>query len=622
MDKPRPPWVGVRPPATAVLAALLLAGCLGDRPDESPGPPGTACLHPHPCGDGSEWPSGLTGPFGVGRFEHVSIPSFDGVVLDGGVVFPDLPAGVRFPTVLLLTPYVGLQNEPGDSPGILDYTFDAPVRRLVEEGFAFATVSIRGTSNSGGCFAFFQPAEQLDAPLVVEWLASQPWSNGRVAGMGVSYPGTAALMEAVANPPALKTVIVGGTHGDPYLRVATPQGLTNTHFAAGDAAVVDLAVSYAPPATASDPQYIVDHAAVVPERACPQPFDSRKETLGQFGDDRDAAHWDARRLTDRFPNVTAAVWYVQGYEDRGLDFTDDLAWSLLEKAPKRVLLGNWGHELPDSGSGGAVQVPDFNDQLIAWLDYWLKGLGDAAPGLGVVDYQDGTGAWHSSTSWPPAEERSEALYLAPTGLQPRPGDGASTFLSAPRAGYTIGTPTPRPYDPATLLCPDPPAAPATKAEFATAPLEQDVLVAGNPYAYVGLTSDQPAGQVTLTLFDVAPDFGCSPLPHGARALGWGGADLRYHAGTFVAEPFPTGALAWVRIDVHGLQEPVPAGHRLVAVLSFGDPTQRHTGGLAPPMLSVSGDSFLELPVVEGSLGGSPAVLAAPPRPFQPPGFPR
>lgn len=611
--------------AVLALAALPLAGCLDadGRNDEGDGDASAIpCVHPHPCGDGSEWPLDLQGPFAVGRYEHITIPSFDGVVLDGGIVFPDLPEGVRFPTVLLLTPYVGLQNEPGDSPGILDYTFDAPVRRLVEEGYAFATVSIRGTSNSGGCFSFFQPGEQRDAPLVVNWLASQPWSNGRIGGMGVSYPATAALMEAVANPPALKTVVVGGTHGDPYLRVATPQGLTNTQFAAADAAVIDLAVSYAPPATASDPQYILEHAAVVPERVCDTPFESRVETMGQFGDDRVAAHWDARRLTDRFPGVTAAVWYVQGYEDRGLDFTDDLAWSLLAQAPKRVLLGNWGHELPDSGSLGAVQVPDFNDRLVAWLDYWLKGLGTAAPGLGVVEYQDGLGGWHSSSAWPPTEGRSEALYLTPDGLAVQPGAGATSFLSLPRPGYTTGAPAPIPYDPETLLCPDAPLGPATKAQFETPALSQDVMLAGNAYAYVELVSDQPAGQVTLTLFDVAPDFACSPLPEGARKLGWGGADLRYHEGTFLAEPFPTDAATWVRVDVHGLQEPIAAGHRLVAVLSYGDPTQRHSSGLPPPNLTVGGTSFLDLPVVAGSFGAAPPALQAPPRPFQPPGFPR
>lgn len=609
--------------ATALLAPLL-SGCFGDddRPADVSYKP-VACRHPTPCSDGSEWPAGLRGPFAVEGYQQLSIPMADGVVLDGGVVLPDLPDGVRHPTVLLLTPYVGIQNQPGDTPGILDYTFDAPVRRLVEEGYAFATVSIRGTGNSGGCFSFFQPAEQTDAPQVVDWIAAQPWSNGRVGGIGVSYPGTEALMMAVGAPAALKTVVVGGTHGDPYLRVATPQGLVNTHFAAADAFVVDALVSYAPPAaaTASDPRYAtVDHAGVVPQRVCDNSFESHVETRGQFGDDRSQAHWDERRLTDRFPEVTAAVWYVQGYGDRGLDFTDDLAWSLLERAPKRILLGNWGHELPDGGSTGQVVVADFSDRLVAWFDFWLKGVGLSAPGLGLVEYQDGLGDWHTSTAWPPAEARSEGLFLDGEALSIRAGKQARSFQSVPRPGYQIGTPVDRMYDPAVLLCPDPlPLATPTKLVFASAPVTQDAFVAGNPYAYLHLKSDATAGQVTLTLYEVAPDFGCGPTgtaPTGARVLGWGGADLRYHGGVFVAEPFPVGDFQWVRIDLHGLQEPVRAGNSLVAALSYGDPTQRHSTGTAPT-LTVDGRSFLDLPVVSGGFGAGPAPATAPPRPFQP-----
>jgi uncharacterized protein len=598
----------------------LLAGCLGDR--DRPADvsyEAVACRHPTPCGDGSEWPVGLRGPFAVERYESFAIPMDDGVVLDGGVALPDLPDGVRHPTVLLLTPYVGLQNQPGDTPGILDYTFDAPVRRLVEEGYAFATVSIRGTGNSGGCFSFFQAAEQADAPQVVEWIAAQPWSNGRVGGIGVSYPGTEALMMAVANPPALKTVVVGGTHGDPYLRVATPQGLTNTYFAAGDAFLIDAAVSYAPPAAAaaSDPLYpTADHVGVMPERLCEHSFESHLETRGQVGDDRSQSHWDERRLTDRFPDVTAAVWYVQGYEDRGLDFTDDLAWSLLERAPKRVLHGNWGHELPDGGSTGQAIVPDFSDRLVAWLDFWLKGIGASAPGLGLVEYQDGLGAWHASTLWPPAEARSEALYLDGEALAPAAGKQSRSFLAVPQPGYTLGTPAPRPYDPAVALCPGPPLAPPAKLAFASEPMAQDTFVAGNPYAYLHLRSDSAAGQVTLVLFEVAPGFACDPLPEGARVLGWGGADLRYHKGAFAAEPFPVGAAEWVRIDLHGLQEPVRQGHRLVATLSYGDPAHRHATGTAPT-LTLDGASFLDLPVLSGGFGARAAPATAPPRPFQP-----
>jgi predicted acyl esterase len=611
----------------AVVAAVV-AGCLSPAPaSRTVTPEGVVpCIHPYPCGDGSEWPNGLHGPFQPKSFQAFKIPSFDGVLLDGGVVLPDLPAGVKFPTVLLLTPYVGTQNEPGASPGILDYTFDAPVRRIVQEGYAFATVSVRGTANSGGCFGFFQADEKKDAPIVVQWLANQSWSNGRIGGIGVSYPATEALMEAIANPPALKTVVVGGTHGDPYLRVATPQGATNTFFAAGDSTPeFPLLTSFTPPPTSSDPTYAtVDHVPAAIQHVCHSGDLERSESLGQFGDDRGKAYWDAQRLSDRFPNVTAAVWYVQGYADRGLAFTDDLAWPLLEKAPKRILTGLWGHELPDGGAEFPDQrVLDFNDRLIAWFDYWLKGIGSAPPGVGTVDFQDGTAGWHQWHAWPPAEARSEALFLTSKGATPAPGSAGPSFRDVPRPGYVplfflFRDPT----DAGVLLCPDPPGAPATKAVYWSDPMGADTLVAGNPYAYVGLTSDQPAGQLTMVLFDVAPGFSCDVVSGtGARPLGFGAADLRFHAGNFAAQPFPVGTETWVRIDVHAITEPLAAGHRLAVAFTYGDPTERHTQG-SGATFTLAGDSFVDLPVVEGSLGGQAAPSGAPPRPFQPAGFPR
>lgn len=124
------------------------------------------------------------------------------------------------------------------------------------------------------------------------------------------------------------------------------------------------------------------------------------------------------------------------------------------------------------------------------------------------------------------------------------------------------------------------------------------------------------GQVTLVLLDIDPDGGC-PVVQGVREFAWGGADLRYHRGVFMAEPFPTGTPTWVRIDIHGVQETLPAGHKLALLMGYGDPAHRHATG-AFPTLAIGGASFLDLPVVAGGFGASPPTVEAPPRPFQPP----
>jgi predicted acyl esterase len=324
--------------------------------------------------------------------------------------------------------------------------------------------------------------------------------------------------------------------------------------------------------------------------------------------------------------VTSAVWYVQGYDDRGLAFTDDLAWSLLEKAPKRTLSGLWGHELPDrTGVNAQPVVKDFAEQLVSWFDFWLKGMGDSAPKLGIVEYQDGLRAWHTATAWPPREARDETLYFGANALAPAPDSGRRSFLSVPRSGpqgaWQGTAVAPQPYDPAVILC-DVAGAPPTSLLYRSAPMDEETLVAGNPYAFLRITSDQPSGLVTLYLFDESPDFSCTgPVPHGARYFAFGAADLRFHAGIFQGRPFPTNTPTWIRIDPYGVQETLHAGHRLVAAFSYSEPTQRHTQP-GFPRIEILGASEIVLPIVAGTVHGQAPQQVAPPRPFQPPGFPR
>ncbi|HWH08468.1 MAG TPA: CocE/NonD family hydrolase C-terminal non-catalytic domain-containing protein, partial [Candidatus Thermoplasmatota archaeon] len=242
----------------------------------------------------------------------------------------------------------------------------------------------------------------------------------------------------------------------------------------------------------------------------------------------------------------------------------------------------------------------------------LKGVGPA-PEVGVVEYQDSEGGWRASAAWPPAEAREEVLHLADGALSPAPGRGAAAFRSVPDPLHAMlaaegagGAPGP--------LC-----APGTHALlFATKPLPERVVLAGNPFALLRLTSDAPGGLVTVTLLDLAPDFRCeNGKPVGARALVQGAADLRFHAGGYRGRDFPVGTPTDVRVDVTNLADVLPAGHRLAALVSHGDPALRTGQPHAPTLALDAAASHLVLPLVEGTLGGEAPATAYPPRPFAP-----
>ncbi len=72
--------------------------------------------------------------------------------------------------------------------------------KLIERGYTFVMVDLRGFGGSGGCLDWGGPGEQMDVKAAVEWAASQPWSTGAVGMYGKSYDGVTGLVGAVSEP--------------------------------------------------------------------------------------------------------------------------------------------------------------------------------------------------------------------------------------------------------------------------------------------------------------------------------------------------------------------------------------------------------------------------------------
>jgi len=104
----------------------------------------------------------------------VKIPLRDGVHLNATLY---KPAGLKEPRPCLftLTPYVSDSNH---NRGMY----------FAAQGFPFLTVDVRGRGNSEGSF---RPLiqEVKDGYDVVEWLAKQPYCNGKISMWGGSYAG-------------------------------------------------------------------------------------------------------------------------------------------------------------------------------------------------------------------------------------------------------------------------------------------------------------------------------------------------------------------------------------------------------------------------------------------------
>lgn len=568
--------------------------------------------------------------------------------LEGWVALPNVPPGVRVPVILHSTPYLGACGgiiafgescyaSPDDpswwqEPAHYDawYAWKLDPIKLVRAGYAVAFFSVRGTGNSGGCFDNQGLDEQLDQVAIIDWLAAQPWSNRRVGMGGVSYPSATALEAAIHRPEALKTIVVSGLVSDLYTLFATPQGAMTTPasvFDPGYAAGFTFVPSVGSGAGRLDPSQAL-------QRACPDVVDHILGTpRTQLSDDRAADYYDERRLIERFPDVEAAVLLAQGFLDN-LDhsslhsFQESAAWASLTNAPKRQIEGQWGHTFPHADVAKLDprwRSDEWSELLIAWFDHWLKGIGGPAERLGAVDFQDSAGTWHRSRSWPPHQAREEVLYLSGTELSADPDVEGREFRAAhdPRNTYPAARAAEFPVSMWTALCAGEDA--DTGSAYVSEPLERDATIAGNPFAYLRLTSDQPGGIVAVHLVELTGDFACEPSgqARGVEVLAKGAADLRFHKGNFEGVDFPVNDPTSLRIDLYNLAEHVPAGHRLAVVVSGGDGLFNEWAGQPyAPLIGVHGDrgplaSHVVIPMLEGTLGGSRPTLDYPPRPFLP-----
>lgn len=124
----------------------------------------------------------------------IEIPVADGTELNGTLYRPNDPSGQRLPAIVTITPYISDRYHP-------DALYFA------RNGFAFLIVDTRGRGNSGGEFRPLGIEDGTDGRDIVEWIADQPWSNGKVGMRGGSYGGYNQWATARYFPEHLTTIV-------------------------------------------------------------------------------------------------------------------------------------------------------------------------------------------------------------------------------------------------------------------------------------------------------------------------------------------------------------------------------------------------------------------------------
>ena len=325
-------------------------------------------------------------------------------------------------TILLRSPY------GRSAAGSLD------ARLFAARGYHVVFQSCRGTFGSGGTF---EPMvrEVDDGHDTVEWLRGQPWFDGRLATMGLSYLGFTQWALLMDPPPELRTAVIRvGPHD--FSEVAYGSGAFSLNDFLGWSDMVarqedqNTLRSLIGMATASrrlkpgfDELPLADAAETVLHGRAPWYLEWLSHP------DRSDAFWARMQLGAALDNVQVPVALVGGWQDLFLDQT--LAqYAHLHRRGINVALtiGPWTHfQVAVRGLGLLTR------ETLDWLGEHLAGRASARREP-VRVFVTGAEEWRDLPEWP-LETREQVLYLAPggqlTGAPPGPDAGAAIFTYHP-----------------------------------------------------------------------------------------------------------------------------------------------------------------------------------------------
>lgn len=138
---------------------------------------------------------------GIVVAKDLMIPVRDGIRLATDLYRPAAdgePLAGKFPTILCRTPYDKTDRRYTE---IADF--------FTPRGYVVALQDLRDRYRSEGTGDYFHTVtihEGEDGHDTIEWLASQPWSNGRVGMVGSSYAAITQVRAALASPPHLSAI--------------------------------------------------------------------------------------------------------------------------------------------------------------------------------------------------------------------------------------------------------------------------------------------------------------------------------------------------------------------------------------------------------------------------------
>lgn len=505
-------------------------------------------------------------PSGLPRGASSYVTMRDGTRIAVTVWLPaDLKRGRRVPALIKGTPY--WRAEALSFLGKAAVQLGAPLRLdepdvgiLNARGYAVVCVDTRGTGASFGHQAVLldQP-EVEDFGQLIDWSASQPWSNGRVGAYGFSYRGMLAVSMASLGRPALKAIAPSFDFTDLYATIY-PGGVFSRTFLKkwGDQTgalnrgeppcegVCRWLVAGPKPVDADHDgallrAAIADHAHNYDVFACSQRAPNRDDVVCGAG----KTATDVSELSRREGVARAGVpmFVVAGWFD-ATSPAEVLQRVSTFSNPQQVMVGAISHggfmNTDPFAPPGAGVDPPYRRQIGQMADFFDAHLkADSRPAPTDVRYEVlNGGGWRSAPSWPPPGVVTRRFFAdagRTLSAQPPAGDGADAYQVDFSASSGLLSRYQSPVDLSQTAYPDRAAADRKLLTYTSPPLADDLMIAGDPIADLTLTSSRSDGVVIVYLEDVLPGGRVVYLSEGVLRL----ADRRLAATPTGADPLHT-----------------------------------------------------------------------------------
>ena len=522
-----------------------------------------------------------------------------------------------------------IRHRTSDTGHLMDAVFNTEwLERMLHHGYAILVVERPGT---GASFGVMDPSFEVGADQaneILDWIASQDWSDGNIGMFGDSWQAMIQFAAASTGNPHLKAIFPISSSLDSYSAVNYRGGVYNetfnTLFSWSTGALEDMAT----PVDGDENGTLLAQArakrsgATVGEKSAEilrkYPFQDSTTPEGENVWEGDYALYP---FIERINQAGVPIYMTNGWYDL---FTGDMfLWYANLSVPRRLIVRPLDHSQVESNG----EDLDIGAEVHRWFDHWLKGVDNGIMDEPPIHYYTlgapAEQAWQSSDSWPVPDLDQTHFYFdgGESGSSSGSEDGILS-LEAPvstdshdayqvdysttsgehtRWGAVLSGseyPNMRTNDEKALT-------------YTTAPLEGTVEITGHPVVHLWLATEAPDLDVFVYLEDVdgegdstyvtegnlrASHRALAPAPYETLGLPHHSHNESDLQSITTEEPFE------MVFDLMPTSYRVKRGNRIRLTVAFADAGNFDTPILDPvPMVklyrSQEYPSWVELPVV-------------------------